>query len=242
MRQALHVTLGIVIAAAILLAADPVWKTTPAARWTEEDVRQILTKSPWARVVRGTVTRRLTEDQLREAGQMGQPTGIGYDGVDAKGSGPVVSPNVFQGPGGDDRSARSINQPITLAIRWETALPVRLAELKSHDEEPPVLEGDGYRVAVYGVPGGKLKGEPEQLGEPLKNFAALKRDGKKDVKPLRVEVFQRNRELVIVYLFPWTAEITAKDRRLEFQARVGRIVLSQDFDLAEMEFQGKLEL
>jgi hypothetical protein len=41
------------------------------------------------------------------------------------------------------------------------------------------LEGDGYSIAVYGVPGGDFKGDPERLGEPLKNLAALKREGEK---------------------------------------------------------------
>ena len=242
MRNVVHLTFGIAIGALVLLAADPIWMSTPAARWTEDDAKLILTKSPWARVVKGTVTRRLTEDQLREGGQMGQPTGIGYDNVDAKGSGPKLSPNVFQGPGGDDRSARSMNQLITLALRWETALPVRLAELKSHEMEPPTLEGDGYRIAVYGVPNAKVKGDPEQMGEPLKNFAALKREGKRDVKAARVEVFQREQGLVIVYFFSWTAEITKSDQRVQFEARIGRIVVVQDFELDQMEFQGKLEL
>src|SRR5579871_5255968 len=144
-------------AAALLMGADPGWKSKPAAQWTEEDAKQILTKSPWSTPVRATITRRLTEEQLREGGQMGQPRGIGNEGVDPKGSGPKVSPNIFGGPGGDDRSARSLNQPITLRLRWETALPVRLAELKAHEAEPPTLEGDGHRVAVYGIPGGDFK-------------------------------------------------------------------------------------
>ena len=110
---------------------------------------------------------------------MGQPRGIGNEGVDPKGSGPKISPNVFSGPGGDDRSLRSLSQPISLKLRWESALPVRLAEMKSHEVEPPTLEGDGYSIAVYGVPAADLKGDPEQLGEPLKNLAALKREGKR---------------------------------------------------------------
>jgi hypothetical protein len=173
---------------------------------------------------------------------MGQPRGIGNEGVDPKGSGPKVSPNVFSGPGGDDRSSRSFSQSITLKLRWESALPVRLAELKSHEVEPPTLEGDGYSIAVYGIPGGDFKGDPKQLGDPLKNLAALKREGKKDVRPLRVEVFQRENSVVVVYLFPLSAEITRKDRRIQFEAHIGRIVLAQDFDLSEMEFLGKLEL
>jgi hypothetical protein len=232
----------LILAAANLMAADPVWKSKPAAEWTEEDASQILAASPWARENKATITRRLTEDVLRDGGQMGQPRGVGNEGVDPKGSGPKVSPNVFTGPGSDDRSPRSLPRPITLSLRWESALPVQLAELKSHEVEPPTLEGEGYRIAVYGVPGGDFKGEPEQLGKPLKSLAALKREGKKDVRPVSVEVFQREHGVVVVYLFPLSAEISKKDRRLQFEAQIGRIVVSQVFELSDMEFMGKLEL
>src|SRR6202167_1156501 len=230
------------VTAAHLMAADPVWKTKPAAEWTEEDAKLVLSSSPWAKDISATITRRLTEEQLREGGQMGQPRGFGNEGVDPKGSGPTVSPNVLSGRGGDDRSPRSLPRSIKLKLRWESALPVRLAELKSHEIEPPTLGGDGYYIAVYGVPGGDFKGDPKQLGEPLKNLAALKREGKKDVRPIRVEVFQRENGVVIVYLFPVSAEITRKDARIRFEAHIGRIVFAQDFDPSEMEFAGKLEL
>jgi len=230
------------VAAAVLMGGDPGWKSKPAAQWTEEDAKQILSASPWVKQNRATITRRLTEDQLREGGQMGQPRGVGNEGVDAKGSGPKVSPNVFAGPGGDDRSPRSLPQPITLKLRWENALPVQIAELKAHEVPPPTLEGDGYRIAVYGIPGAAFKGDPAQLGKPLKNLAALKREGRKDVRPVSVEVFQRESDVVVVYLFPLSAEITKKDLRIEFDAQIGRIVVAQIFDLSEMEFMGKLEL
>jgi hypothetical protein len=232
----------LIAAASRLMAADPVWKSKPAAEWTEEDAKQILAASPWAKENRAVITRRLTEDQLREGGQMGQPRGVGNEGVDPKGSGPKVSPNIFSGPGGDDRSPRSLPQPITLKLRWESALPVQLAEFKSHEVEPPTLEGEGYRIAVYGVPGADFKGDPKELGKTLKNLAALKREGKKDVRPVSVEVFQRENGLVVVYLFPLSAEISKKDRELRFEAQIGRIVVAQTFELSEMEFMGKLEL
>src|SRR5271168_281620 len=227
MRNFLLQSLCLVIAAAFVTAADLAWKSKPAPQWTEEDAKEILAKSPWSKDIRATITRRLTEDQLREGGQMGQPRGIGNEGVDPKGSGPKVSPNVFEGPGGDDRSARSLSQPITLKLRWESALPVRLAELKSHETDPPTLEGEGYRVAVYGIPPADFKGDPKQLGEPLKHLAALKREGKKDVRPVSVEVFRRDTGLVVVYLFPLSAEITRKDGRIQFEAHIGRIVFTE---------------
>jgi hypothetical protein len=48
--------------------------------------------------------------------------------------------------------------------------------------------------------------------------------------------------LVIVYLFPLSAEISPKDGRIEFNAQIGRLAFAQSFDLGEMQFQGKLEL
>jgi hypothetical protein len=230
------------ISAACLIAADRAWKTKPIAQWTEEDAKQVLTSSPWVREIRAGIARRLTEDQLREGGQLGQPHGVGYDGVDPNGSGPTVSPNILTGPGGDDRSARSRPQALTVRLRWESALPVRAAEVKAHEVEPPTLEGDGYRIAVYGIPGVQFKQDPKQLGEPLKKTAVLKREGKKDVKPISVEVFQRESGLVAVYLFPLSAEITKKDGQVRFEAEIGRIIVAYTFDLREMEFFGNLEL
>lgn len=229
-------------AAVCLVAADPVWKSKPAAQWTEEDARQVLAASPWAMTVQAVVTRRLTEDQLREAGQMGQPLGVGNERVDPKGSGEKVSLNVFSGPGGDDRGARSLPRPITLKLRWESALPVRIAELKAHEADPPTLEGGGYRIAVYGIPGRDFKGDPKELGKPLKNLAVLKRTSKKDVRPVSAEAFQLEDGVAVVYLFPVSAEISERDGQVRFEAQIGRIVVAQTFNLNAMEFMGKLEL
>jgi hypothetical protein len=241
-RAAFSAIFASAVIAATLYAADAAWITKQAAQWTEEDAHQVLTNSPWAKVITGGIARRLTEDQLREGGVMGQPRGAGYDGVDPKGSGPQVDLNVFTGRGGDDRSQRSRPGSVTLKLAWESALPVRLAELRTRTIEPPTLEGDGYQIAVYGVPGTSFKEDPKQLGEPLRQTAALKRDGQKDVKPIRVEVFQRQDGLVVVYLFPLSAELTTKDGRVRFEAYIGRISVAHTFNLQQMEYLGKLEL
>ena len=59
---------------------------------------------------------------------------------------------------------------------------------------------------------------------------------------LRVEVFQRENDCVVVYLFPLTAEISKKDERVDFYGQIGRLVFAQVFSPLQMEFQGKLEL
>lgn len=233
------------VAAVFLMAGDPSWRTKPAQQWAEEDARQVLTNSPWARAITAGLARRQSEDELRDGGQMGQPRGIGYEGVDAKGTGPKL-PNkvtdIFVPAPNGGRSIRSTVQGIALRLRWESALPVRLAELKSHEFDPPTLEADSYRIAVYGIPGGNFKGDPKKLGDPLKEGAVLRREGKKDVKPSSVEVFPYPDGWAAIYVFPLSAEISSKDRKVEFEAHIGRIVVTQPFDLSEMVFQGKLEI
>jgi hypothetical protein len=218
------------------------WKTKPADHWSEADAKQVLTASPWVKVVGASIGRRPTEDELREGGQMGQPKGVGFEGVDKDNRGLKVKPNIFTPEKAGERSPRSMAQPLTVKLRWESALPVRLAELKAREIEPPTLDGDGYCIAVYGVPGVYFKEDPKRLGDPLKELAFLKREGKKDVKPVRVEVFQREDGLVIVYMFPSSAEISKRDMLLRFEAHIGRVGVDYTFDLSQMEFMGKLEL
>jgi hypothetical protein len=65
----------------LLIAAEPVWKNKPIINWTEEDAQQILWNSPWAKTVVAGITRKESEDERREGGNMGEPPGVGYDGI-----------------------------------------------------------------------------------------------------------------------------------------------------------------
>jgi hypothetical protein len=226
------------VSGALLIGADPAWKNKPISDWNEEDARQILANSPWTRNINAGIARRQTEDERREGGNMGQPHGVGADGIDDRRK--TSLPAVLGGPTGGD--TRPPSRSIRLQLRWESALPVRVAEMKAHVVEPPTLAGDGYSIAVYGIPGSDVKGDPRTLGNPLKAMAVLKREGKKDVKPSSVEVFEREDGAVVVYLFPPSAEITKSDLSVEFDAQIGRIVISQTFLLEEMQVQGKREL
>lgn len=224
--------------AALLLAADPAWKSKPIPGWTAEDARQILTDSPWAKIVTAGIAPLQNEDQRREGGNMGQSHGVGFDGVDRglvkpKLDLPTILSKTYTPPPAES---------VKLQLRWETALPIRAAELKAGELDPPSLEGEGYKLAVYGIPGKYFKGDPEKLGEPLRKVATLRREGKKDVMPSRVEVFQREDGNVVVYLFPASAEISKKDSIIEFDAQIGRIVIRESFDAGQMQFQGRMEL
>lgn len=223
--------------ALLLLAADPAWKSKSIRDWTEDDAKQVLTDSPWSVNVRSAVMPLESEAARREGGSMGQPQGVGYKGVDNT----TDSQRLAKAMSGNFAAAPPVG-PMTVRIRWESALPVRAAELKAHEVEPPTLEGEGYQIAVYGLPGTYFKGDPKTLGEPLKRTVALKREGKPDVKPSSVEVFQTSAGIVVAYLFPFSAELSEKDTLVEFNALIGRIAVIHSFDLRAMRIEGKLAL
>jgi hypothetical protein len=236
MLWALPVSVG------LLMAGDASWQGKPIPSWSEQDARQILANSPWSKFVSAGITRRQSEDERRAGGQMGEQKGVGYDGVGAprpkpelpiKSLSDMVKPNPYVAPK---------TEYLKLQLRWESALPVRAAELKAGVIAPPTVVDDGYSIAVYGVPGEYFKGDPKTLGDPLKSLATLKREGKKDVKPSRAEVFSTGDGTVVVYIFPLSAEIGRQDGYVEFSAQIGRLVFAQSFNLEEMQFQGKLAI
>jgi hypothetical protein len=56
--HSIHRLWPILCFAAVLIAAEPVWKDKPVANWTEEDAQQILGNSPWAKAVVAGIARR----------------------------------------------------------------------------------------------------------------------------------------------------------------------------------------
>jgi hypothetical protein len=214
------------------------WRNKPIANWTDREALQVLERSPWAKTTVAGIARRQSEDERRAGGNMGQPTGVGFDGIDDKRVRPILPTSVFTAA----PTPPSRAQLIKLLVRWESALPVQAAELKRGEGQPPTLSDDGYSIAVYGVPFTDAKGDPLSLARDFKESAFLKRDGKPDVKPRRVEAFELEHSVVVVYLFPYSAEISKRDGAVQFVALIGRLEVSQTFNVEEMQFQGKLEL
>jgi len=215
-------------------AADPAWRTKPFDQWTEQDAKQVLAGSPWVKwtTVKAYVPKN--EDQLRQAGKMGGGQGVGLQGLDPKGF--LI--------GSSPKKVRNYAVPSNaLQIRWESSATVSAAELKVKDELAPDWKGEYYAIAVYGVPIPPADLSEENNNWNLKKLATLKRAGKKDLKPVKVDVsVQTDKLSLVLYLFPREAAITPDDEHVEFDARIGRIMLNQIFDTAEMRFFDKLDL
>jgi len=243
----LKATTFVLAAAFALTAADePAWKTRPIPEWTADDAQQLLSDSPWVKTVHPTLTQ--SNGQPRRGGRgggvgIGFPGGgIGFPGGGRRYPGGGGYPGGgYPGGGGNPGGDTSVEQT-PLKLRWESALPVREAELKARETGAPAIDEDHYAIAVYGVPSRMANGDSKTLSDQFKKNAALKRDGKKDLKPSSVDVIQREDGPVIVYLFPRSAEISKQDRRVEFDAKIGRLSVSQAFWIDEMVYQGKVEL
>jgi hypothetical protein len=238
--------LALPIAFGLLAAEGPAWKTKSIPDWSAEDTQQVLTDSPWAKSVTPTLSKAASQPGSRPGrrggfggvgiglpGGMGRRGGYGYPG--GSGNPPDTSQR------GDTTNSQA---PAPLKVRWESALPVREAELKSRDTNAPTIGEDHYAIAVYGVPSRLVNADSKSFTDELKKDAALKRDGKKDLKPSSVEVFTREDGPVILYQFarPKDKEITSQDRRVEFDSKIGRLQFTQSFYTEDMVYQGKLEL
>ena len=220
----------LVFAPVVLLSGDdPSWKEKSIPQWDDQDAQQVLADSPWVKSVQPERVRDLSEFERRDSGdwEAGLKPGVGLIGM----FNPDIAAVIME-------LYREQMTPGKVKVRWESALPVRAAEMKAGEVGAPVWDGNYYAIAVYDVP------SPQRwhLAEELKGVAFLKRDKKKDLKPVRVEVSRHeNGMATIVYLFPRTAEISRKDSNVRFVAQIGRLWISQFFFPGEMELQGSPE-
>ena len=230
---------------ALLVAADPSWKDKELSAWSEDDAKQVLADSPWVKSVTPSMTKNTQSNS--NPGMNRNNVGFGFPGMGYPGGGMGGGRRggMNRQPNNTDPNASNdTNQKLPmLTLRWESATPVREAELKARDVNAPTLPDDAhYAIAVYGVPTTMTNGDSKKLADECKKKAFLKRDGKKDIVPTSVQVLRREDGPVIVFLFPRAKEITKDDRRIEFDAQIEKLTLTESFYLEDMTYQGKVEL
>ncbi len=235
-----HTCACIVLAAAGIAAsatAEQGWKDKPIAKWSVENARQVLTESPWTKIVTPTADGLGGRQKVSmNPGGIGiGGVGIGVPGMGRRGG------RGGQGRGSNDGANADSGQIPKLTLRWASAMPVSAAQVIVHELNAPPVDEEHYAIAVYGAPSRIVTGDPDSFGAELKKHAAIKRDGKKDIKPSSVEVLMLEEGPVFLYLFPRSNEIARKDQ-LKFDAEIGRLKFVQDFIPDEMVYQGKLEL
>lgn len=267
------------VSSATLLLAAPSWQKKDFSQWTSDDAKKILSDSPWAKTVH-MLTGKMTAEMERpsstspantissakrylvspapdaygggspqmnggassSAGQSQQPQQQPQTG----GAGGMGQPG--QGPQAGAEPAAP--QGVPVVVEWESAVPVRLAELKlkSGESQPSQADVeqakkpvDNYMVALVGVPGAPKQGEEQELA----SAATLT---PKDKQPIQAtsakEQAMSGGTRAIIFTFPKTQQITDDDKSVQFQEKKGALPsdIKQSFKLKDMHYEGRLAL
>lgn len=220
----------------VLLMAQS-WKQKPIAEWTLNEAKQVLTDSPWAKVVTPAIDKAAVAPHTT-AGPGGVDiggVGIGLPGMGRRG----INGRTTRTPG--ENPGESVEVP-KLTLRWASALPVSAAQVITHELNAPAVNEDEYAISIYGLPARLLAGNTDRIAAELKRSVILKREGKKDIKASAVDILMREDGPVVIYRFPRSAEILREDAHVDFEAQIGRLKITQPFVPGEMVYQGKLQL
>jgi hypothetical protein len=260
----IKITLAAVGTAFLLCAADA-WKNPDYTQWSTEDVQKVLTKSPWAK----ETTISMGAGGYPGAGRGGSRRGGGGGGGmgDMGGGGGGMGGGGSRGGmggGGMDGESQQGPPAQKITIRWESAMPVKEAEMKARYGDHMPAKGETgytldqtpttYAVSVIGmrIAGGgrRRQGDStdqaserspaDQMKDRLMSSTQLVRKGKDPIFPQDVRMNTTTN--IIVFLFPKNDAISEDDKEVEFVTTIGQTQIKQKFSLKDMHFNGKLEL
>lgn len=155
----------------------------------------------------------------------------------------------------------------SVLIRWQSALPVKQALVKSKfgneaataAQAKSILENQEqyYVIAVERLPklgmgrGPRREGKksPEDGGDPAERMrqmmvrsTSLSRKGKEPIVPEDIKTAMGEKTMTLYFLFPRTEAIALEDKEVEFSTKMGPLEVKRKFKLQDMVFAGKLEL
>jgi hypothetical protein len=210
-------------APALAFPATEFWNEKKPEDWTDDEVQEMLTKSPWAKEASVSVFGGAGGALINRNGAMNR------SGV-ATNSGRQRT-NTTQTTQGDAPDLR-----YKAIVRWESALPVRAA-LK---RKPAEGLADFYILALVGdlslADPDADEAQRESRLDMMKQYTKLDRHG--GTIPL-VNVEPVKKEGTLFY-FPRAEPI--KDGQVTFTTKMGPVEVKCKFTVKEMTMRGKIEL
>lgn len=223
------------------------WDKKSYREWSEEEVRRILTDSPWAKSKK--VTLRLLGQPLR-----GVERWKDIPVPATKKQQPGVAPDFGQGSpvGGIGVGKPKVPTEAPLTVLWASALPIKqaMARTKFRGEEANSGQArtfvdkheNDYVVEAYGLPALVASTGVGVVQSAIFNSAYLRTRSGKVIRPGSVYVPVRGAKLVITMRFPRTEPITEKDGWVEVYAKSEIFEFRRRFPVKAMKYRGKLEL
>jgi hypothetical protein len=242
---------GLTLAAACALGAEDFWMIREPAKWSEQEIKRMVTDSPWAKEASVQVPGGAIPSV--ETG----PLGGGLD---------VPRSPAAGGAGGDSSTV-----PPQILVRWDSAVPVyeacskggmerhlfscasKLLYLSGLGKKFDELRKDFYIVSMSNYPKA-LRGEAapqhseaanaalERMSRRIQQATYLKRKGKSPSRPAHVVTLPAGQALLLMVFFPRTEVLVEADKEVLFESADGMIELKAKFNLRKMVYQGKLEL
>ncbi|MDP9172061.1 MAG: hypothetical protein M3N54_15695 [Acidobacteriota bacterium] len=204
------------------------WNDKKPADWTEDEIQQMLTRSPWA----------------REASIFDSATHKGVSSAPYAGG--IYGSRRYESPDGKSLPTVRGLKGWGAIVRWESALPVREAmkAAKLADAEK------NYIIALIGeIPAASVPSEDDDGAERQRKLDVLKESTRLERRddPLelqRVKIAPRTplSPSGTFYYFSRMLPITAEDKQVTFVTKVGPLEVKCKFTLRDMFYHGSLEL
>jgi hypothetical protein len=228
-------------------AGDTPWKSKPPQQWDDNDIHKILYDSPWAHMVTVSATWRtpgdldrhgLPEGSVPPAGNFGgsQPSSGGHSMSDVtvgsdRAEYPLIQYFVYW------LSSKTVQEALARRSVLHAGQTLAEAEARANKPQPE------YAVLIQSTDMNPFVHEDEKFFQ-ANSFLQLKKSGQK-VSPERVE-FRRDADgktiVAAVFVFAKTlpdgqALISADEKIVEFNCRLGRSNLKVTFDPQKMTTQ-----
>src|SRR6202521_1066012 len=228
-RSAILIGLGLGGAAAASAWAKDFWNEKKPPDWTEDDIQQMLTKSPWAKDA--SIFDTAAHKGLSTAPRAGGLSRL-RGGTSTTAGNPLPS-------GGNSNSWNAI-------VRWDSALPVSDA-LKI--PKTPDLD-ENYIIALIGdIPGVGVPSDDDDPAERQQKLNILKETTRLERKddPLelqRAKIAPRTPRSAsgTLFYFSRVFPLVPEDKQITFVTKVGPLEVKCKFTLRDMIYRGNLEL
>jgi hypothetical protein len=242
------------LASSVILLASQPWTGKDYMHWTTEDVQRILTASPWAQAASASFDTQATPDETPVAPVPGAAQ-AGMAGRNGASDG--------HWDGGVGRMPRGGVPSLQVIVRWDSALPIRQALVRSEPGERSTAQVQkDYIITVLGlVPAGSYRSagrletqstsdtldstgrdahDPEEMLEGLMSTSRLRAHGLAPIPPEDVKLDPATGAIHL--FFPRSSSITQSNKEITFTTRFGSMKIEKTFRLKDMVYQGKLEL
>lgn len=245
MRKTIALAL-ILVVAGLAYAASDVWKTKPYEQWDQNDLKEVLTNSPW--VKRTTVLASWANGGMAPAGG-GQVPPQGQPNQQTQGQQRPGSTGA--GGSGQTEGAPPIpeEQQAGFFVRWNSALTEREAVARSaqlsgqfstaQEQQYINQTPTTYDIVVYGQDMTPFASETE---ETLKSKAYLEvKPSKEKVNPSAIKINKGNDGKVQMVFFSFPKQspngqplISGSDKQAQFDCKTREMHLDTQFDLRKM--------